>query len=795
MASNHQAAIQNIGLSEDLLRAAKTDLPFAALLEAQSRIVDLMASDCDLYETLDGISKLVEELAPPAMCSILLMEPDGQHLRVGSAKSLPDAYNEACKHGIPVGDFQGSCGTAAYRRQAVIVSDIETDPLWDVPPRPLVIAMGLRACWSMPILDDDGAVLGTVAIYYNERREPSGRDWGLLEPAARLIRLALAQQRKKDKLHQAESMKREAAALEVKRISLLSDMSQEILIIARDGIIVQVNAAGVRMLGGSGVPLIGRAMLELVSPADHPAVSRRLSGGQAALNHEEIHLLVTGDTTVPVEFSCSAIDYEGQPATVFAFRDLADRKRDEARIRHLAHHDALTDLPNRSLLNQRLTDAIGEARKSDTTLSLLYLDLDYFKPVNDHLGHAAGDALLIKVAHRLQAELRAGDTVARIGGDEFVIVTACDEPGYSAMIARRIINVLSQPFDIFSNRVEIGTSIGVATYPQDGESPEALLHAADTALYRAKHDKRGTVRFFEPALDEHSRARQRLERDLRHAVELEQMQLHYQPIVSCVTGDVVGFEALLRWNHPELGMVLPLDFIPLAERIGVIGNLGQWVIEAACKAAAGWKDPHWVAVNVSPIQFRVSDLHRIVCDALERTGLPADRLELEITEGTLMEDPKRADTMSLLREQGVRIALDDFGTGYSALGYLQKFRFDKLKIDRSFIARLGEADDATIIVRTIVGLAHNLGLSVTAEGVETPEQLALVRQLMCEEAQGFLLGRPLPNGAPSQLPSARVRHKFGRVKGAVRRSSLAAASKAATPASQTGTPTESARQN
>jgi EAL domain-containing protein (putative c-di-GMP-specific phosphodiesterase class I) len=284
-------------------------------------------------------------------------------------------------------------------------------------------------------------------------------------------------------------------------------------------------------------------------------------------------------------------------------------------------------------------------------------------------------------------------------------------------------------------------------------------------------------------MDEHSRARQRLERDLRHAIELKQMQLYYQPVVSCLTAEVVGFEALLRWNHPELGLVPPLDFIPLAEKIGVIGNLGQWVIETACEAAAGWKDPYWVAVNVSPIQFRVSDLRRIVCDALERTGLPANRLELEITEGTLMEDPKRADVMSLLREQGVRIALDDFGTGYSGLGYLQKFRVDKLKIDRSFIARLGEADDATTIVRTIVGLAHNLGLSVTAEGVETSEQLALVREFMCEEAQGFLLGRPLPSGAPSQLPSARVRHKFGLVKGAVRRSSVTAALKAVTPVS------------
>ena len=255
------------------------------------------------------------------------------------------------------------------------------------------------------------------------------------------------------------------------------------------------------------------------------------------------------------------------------------------------------------------------------------------------------------------------------------------------------------------------------------------------------------------------------------------MQLYYQPVVSCVTGDVVGFEALLRWNHPELGLVPPLDFIPLAEKIGLIESIGQWVVETACEAAAGWKESHWVSVNVSPIQFRVSDLWRIVCDALDRSGLPANRLELEITEGTLMEAPKRADVISLLRERGVRIALDDFGTGYSGLGYLQKFRIDKLKIDRSFIARLGEADDAAIIVRTIVGLAHNLGLAVTAEGVETPEQLTLVCEFLCEEAQGFLLGRPLPMAAPSELSAARVRHDLGRANGAVCRSPMATAPK------------------
>lgn len=754
MLSHQHAQLEDIGLPDDLIRAAKADLPFAALLDAQSRIIDLMAGDRDLHENLTEITKLVEMLAPPALCSILLLQPDG-HLRIGAAPSLPQHYNEHVD-GLPIGPAVGSCGTAAYHRRPVIVSDIATDPKWELP-REFVLSVGLRACWSMPILDERRGVLGTVAMYYREKREPTGRDWGLLEPAARLIRLALAQQRKKDELREAELKKREAAALELKRMRLLSDVSQEILIIARDGIILQVNAAGRRMLEGPERQLVGRHMLDLIADDCHPIIMRRIENVRAGLDHEEIRLHSTTGTLVPVEFSCTTIDYEGAPATVVAFRDLSDRKRDEARIRHLAHHDPLTNLANRSLLQERLSLALNIAADSRKTLALLYLDLDHFKPVNDLFGHTAGDALLIMVAKRLQAELRPTDTLARIGGDEFVVVALFDEPEYAANIAGRLVRTLTQPFRVGTDLVEIGTSVGIALYPRDGKRQEALMHAADTALYQAKHDKRGTVRFFEQEMDARSLARQRLERDLRHAIEREEMQLFYQPIVECASGEVVGFEALLRWNHPELGIVPPMEFIPLAEKSGMIAQIGQWVIETACEAAAGWEQPHWVAVNVSPVQFRVSDLARIVSNALARTGLPGSRLEIEITEGVLMDDHQRTDVLSRLRAGGVRIVLDDFGQGYSSLGYLQRFHFDKLKIDRSFVMRLGETDDAPIIIRTMIGLAHNLGLMISAEGVETPQQLAIVRELMCDQVQGFLLGRPLPMDGPTELTAARAR--------------------------------------
>jgi len=282
--------------------------------------------------------------------------------------------------------------------------------------------------------------------------------------------------------------------------------------------------------------------------------------------------------------------------------------------------------------------------------------------------------------------------------------------------------------------------------------------AADTALYRAKDEKRGTFRFFEPTMNENLQLRRQLEQDLRQAVDRNEFELYYQPLVSCTTGKVEGYEALLRWNHPRRGLIMPMEFIPLAEETGLIVKISQWVLDAACRAAAAWDQPYRVAINISPVQFRQSDLPLIVAATLARTGLAADRLEIEITEGVLMEDTARAiEILSALRRQGVSIALDDFGTGYSSLSYLRSFTFDKLKIDKSFIHGLGHSEEATMIVRTIIGLAHNLGLSIVAEGVETSVQLAMIRDHMCDQVQGYLLGRPMPMDSSTELTAARAK--------------------------------------
>ena len=427
----------------------------------------------------------------------------------------------------------------------------------------------------------------------------------------------------------------------------------------------------------------------------------------------------------------------------------------QAAIDHLSHHDGLTGLPNRRWLRTCLTGALHPARPP---LSLLHLDLDRFGAIGTLLGHAAGDAVLAEAARRLREQIAADETLAHIGGDEFVLLTPREAPGALVTLSERLIRSLARPFEVQGHRIELGVSIGVARFPADSATADALMQAAETALHRAKRDGRGTFRFFVAAMDQDVALRRRLEHDLRHAVDRNELTLHYQPLVSCLTGDVDGFEALLRWHHPDRGTIPPLDFIGIAEESGLILEIGRWVLDTACQTAAGWAEPRWVAVNISPVQFRHANVFDLVSQALARSGLPANRLELEITEGILMEDTARAlEVLSKLRALGVRIALDDFGTGYSSLSYLRSFTFDKLKIDRSFIRGLGESEDAALIVRTIIGLAHNLGLSITAEGVETAEQLAMVRDHLCDEVQGYLLGRPLPMGDFTEETETRSR--------------------------------------
>lgn len=430
---------------------------------------------------------------------------------------------------------------------------------------------------------------------------------------------------------------------------------------------------------------------------------------------------------------------------VSTHEDITELQQVQARVAHMAHHDELTGLPNRTLLRERMEQAEA-CIEQDRNFAVLCLDLDRFKDVNDTIGHPMGDRLLQLAADRLQDCVEEGDTVARLGGDEFAILQmSAFQPAAAKVLAGRICDVLSRPFNLDNHQVVVGASVGIAIAPTDGGNPDQLLKNADMALYRAKNDGRGIYRFFEPEMDARMQSRRRLELDLRRALELSEFELHYQPLVDLRTNEIRGFEALLRWQHPLRGNVSPAEFIPVAEEIGLINPLGEWVLRKACMEAAQWPSHVKIAVNISPAQFRSEHLVQTVFSALAGSGIDARRLELEITEHALLQNnDSTLKTLHALRDMGVRIAMDDFGTGYSSLSYLRSFPFDKIKIDRSFVKDLSERDDADVIVAAVADLSRNLGMETTAEGVETEAQRAQVLAAGYTEMQGFLFSCARP---------------------------------------------------
>jgi diguanylate cyclase (GGDEF)-like protein len=430
---------------------------------------------------------------------------------------------------------------------------------------------------------------------------------------------------------------------------------------------------------------------------------------------------------------------------VDTFEDITERRAAEDKIAHMARHDGLTGLPNRMNFREQLDKALFEIKRHGM-FAVLCLDLDNFKTVNDALGHQAGDELLQVAAARLKGALRKGDLVARVGGDEFAILQRIDEqPAAARALAGRLIEVMRPPIAIGDQEMPVGVSVGVSLAPADGLNADQLLKNADMALYRAKSDGRGAYRFFEPGMDARMQARRTLELDLRRALAAGEFELHYQPIVNVATNEVTSLEALLRWRHPERGLVLPVDFIALAEETGLIVPIGEWVIRQACEDAAMWPAHVHVAVNLSPVQFKSANLVATVMSALSSSQLAPQRLELEITEYVLLQDSETTlATLQRLRGLGVAIAMDDFGTGYSSLSYLRKFPFDKIKIDQSFVRDLADNSDSLAIVRAVTGLGGSLGITTIADGVETAEQLNRLRAEGCSQAQGYLFGAPKP---------------------------------------------------
>jgi diguanylate cyclase (GGDEF)-like protein len=515
--------------------------------------------------------------------------------------------------------------------------------------------------------------------------------------------------------------------------------------------IADASVEGLILTDGTGILDFNESVRSLVGPIratrlrNVPIWEILDYAGDRSLERFEAQLL-TDDGAVPVEVIVRNTEAEGAVRRIYAVRDLRERRAAEQRILYLAHFDTLTGLPNRASFQDRLENDIASMRARGSELALMIIDLDRFKEINDVHGHAAGDELLKATAARITALLSHTEFAARLGGDEFVIVqTGRDQPAAAARLADKLLEVFHKPVSIGGQPFHIGLTIGVAVYPRDGEDSRKLLANADLALYRAKEHGRARACFFTPDMDEAVRQRRILAQQLTQAIENDQLEIHYQAQASIATGEIIGFEALARWNHPTLGYIGPSEFIPIAEETDLILHLGEWVLRRVCQEAANWTRPYTVAVNISPIQFKLMNLPEVIHEILLETGMPPSRLELEITESALIEDLQRTlDMLRRIKAIGVAIAMDDFGTGYSSLSTLQAFPFDKLKIDKSFVDKIGSRQQATVIVTAVLGLGRSLDIPVLAEGVENEIQREFLNSEACAQAQGYLFGRPAP---------------------------------------------------
>ncbi len=562
--------------------------------------------------------------------------------------------------------------------------------------------------------------------------------------------------------------------LEVGRTKLRAIMNSVvdgILTIDGEGRIESCNLAAAEMFGYADVDMRGRPLDDLVPELAAIDPTGLLSVRGLATMPNDHAIEVTGRRQdgrgFPIELSVTESDLQGNHAFIATIRDVTTRKANEEMIRYQATHDALTDLPNRSVFATNLADCLEMAARTGERLAVLFLDLDRFKMVNDTLGHSVGDALLVELGKRLRNSLRDSDIVARMGGDEFILVLrnlSCRDD--AALKASRILDAIQPPFELEGHELHVTASIGISMYPDDGKTSEQLLKMADLALYRAKDEGRNRAELCTPTMDASVQQQMRLEKELRSAIEHEQFTLVYQPQISLHSGRVVGVETLARWHHPELGLISPCRFIPLAEETGLIYELGLWVLRSACRQHKRWRDAGLqelrLAVNVSGRQLQRSGLEQDLMAVFEETDMDLECLELELTESILMQPGESGDILAWLTGLGINLALDDFGTGYSALSYLRRFPIDRIKIDRSFVNEIDTNQSDAALARAIIGMAHGLNMQVIAEGVETEAQLDILKHYGCDEAQGYLLAEPTTPANIAGLANAALHQQQAR---------------------------------
>ncbi|WP_417521693.1 EAL domain-containing protein [Marinobacter sp.] len=710
--------------------------------QMRRQTLEKVARGGSLKEIMSQVIESVESIYSNSMCSILLMDDEGKHLFSGAAPSLPGFFTEAI-NGVSIGVGVGSCGTSAFTGKRTVVEDIASHPYWE-NFKGLAAEAGLGSCWSEPIHAASGNVLGTFAIYRKEPCAPDTQEIALIESAANLVGIAIERAHAQEELHLASSIYRNS--------------SEAVMVTDTHNRIVAINPAFTKVTGYTLEETRGKDPSILHSGHHNAEFFQAIwqEVAQQGFWQGEVWNRRKNGEAFPSWLTINVIRNKNGDIQrhVVIGSDITGKVRSDELIWRQANYDFLTNLPNRYMFQDRLEQEIRKSLRQDSLLALLFIDLDHFKDVNDTLGHPVGDQLLVEAAVRINSCVRDSDTVARMSGDEFtVILPRLENTLDGEKVAEQIIRVLAKPYTINNETIYVQASAGITFCPNDAAEAFQLISNADQAMYAAKTSGRNRLAYFTQSLHDEAQNRLKLLHDMRSAVENRQFELHFQPIIDLANGNVCKAEALIRWNHPERGMISPAEFIPLAEESGLIVKIGDWVFREAAAQAKRWCELYdiglQISVNVSPVQFQ-SDALSIAdwLHHLSEIGLDAKHLSIEITEGLLLNASDGVKEKLLrFRDAGIQVAIDDFGVGYSALSYLKRFDIDYLKIDQSFIQNLETDQNDLVLSEAIVMMAHRLGLHVIAEGVETQAQQHLLLEIGCDHGQGYFFSRPLPAAA------------------------------------------------
>jgi len=729
--SNQQVMV----IARDITRRKRSE----NLRDAQRRILELIARGAMQGEILTELCLFMERPADTgAVAGVLLLAADGKTPTLVAASQATSRIAQGLQK-LPSAAYLGFWEMAARHNEPIVIEDVARNAAWD-SYRDSALEYGIHACWAMPFFARNDNMLGIFVISHPRSCRPTEQDLEWMRAVVQLAGIAVEHSQAEQRLQQAATV--------------FESTLEGVLITDEKANTIAINKSFTRITGYTEEDVIGKNP-RILKSGHHDAAfyaALWLSVRETGQWQGEVWNRRKNGEIYPEWLTISSVlDNSGAISHyVCVFSDISPIKNSQEQLTQLAHHDPLTGLPNRLLLNARLTHALQYAHRGGRHLAVLFLDLDRFKNINDTLGHSVGDELLQAVAARLLHCVRDGDTVARLGGDEFVVtMEGLRHAEDAAVVVRKLLAAFAKSFALAGREIFVTTSIGVSLYPDDGKTVGDLLRNADTAMYRAKEQGRNNYEFYTRELTATALEKFTLETSLRYALERDEFVLYYQPQLSLHSNRILGVEALIRWRHPDLGLVSPAKFIPLAEETGLINPIGEWVLRTACIQAKTWQlaglPPILMAVNLSGRQIIRGDMVSQVRQVLGETGLEPRYLELEITEGSMMHQAQKASSnLDALKALGVTLAIDDFGTGYSSMSYLKRFNVDKLKIDQSFVRDIPHDSNDEAITRAIIAMCHNLQLTVVAEGVETLEQQAFLYTHGCHEMQGFLFSPPVP---------------------------------------------------